>query len=193
LNAWAAQCIDSPYGLLYTSMRDWRTTTMKSEEGISIEVASIGSMEWADGFGEHALRRWMASQAQERDIEVHAASTLDRIVFEEGVIVGVVLATPNGPHAVRTRSGITFAPQDQDNGGLEDADVAAGERLQVCIVGRTASRFSRVELLATEPAAPSRPTCTGSRRQLREGLHDARQPSLDGWRCGKVHGYPSLG
>ncbi|GLP76552.1 hypothetical protein TUM20983_36620 [Mycobacterium antarcticum] len=193
LNAWAAQCIASPFGLLYTSMRDWRTTTMKSDQGGSIEVASIGAMDWADGFGEHALRRWMTAQALDRDVEVQAASTLDRIVFEEGVIVGVVLSTTDGPYAVRTRSGITFAPRDGDSGGEEHVDVAAGERLQVCIVGRTASRFSRVELLATEPAAPTRPTCTGSRRQLREGLHEARQPSLDGWRCGKVHGYPPLG
>ena len=32
LNAWAEQCITSPYGLMYTSMRDWRTTTMRSGE-----------------------------------------------------------------------------------------------------------------------------------------------------------------
>ncbi|HYO01271.1 MAG TPA: hypothetical protein VET27_04965 [Mycobacterium sp.] len=193
LTAWAAQCIASPYGLLYTSMCDWRTTTMKSDDGGSIEVTSVGAMEWADGFGESALRRWMTAQARERDIEVEAASTLDRIVFEEGVIVGVVLTTPDGPYAVRTRAGVTLASGDQDLGVDEHVELTTGERLQVCLVGRTASRFSRVELLATEPAAPSRPTCTGSRRQLREGMHDARQPSLDGWRCGKVHGYTTFG
>ncbi len=193
LTAWAAQCIASPYGLLHTSMCHWRTTTMKSDDGGSIEVTSVGAMEWADGFGESALRRWMTAQARERDIEVEAASTLDRIVFEEGVIVGVVLTTPDGPYAVRTRAGVTLASGDQDLGVDEHVELTTGERLQVCLVGRTASRFSRVELLATEPAAPSRPTCTGSRRQLREGMHDARQPSLDGWRCGKVHGYTTFG
>ncbi len=193
LTAWAAQCIASPYGLLYTSMRDWLTTTMKSDDGGSIEVASVGAMEWADGFGKSALRRWMTAQARERDIQVEAASTLDRIVFEEGIIVGVVLTTPDGPYAVRARFGVTLAPRDQDLGVDEHVELATGERLQVCVVGRTASRFSRVELLTTEPAAPSRPTCTGSRRQLRDGMHDARQPSLEGWRCGKVHGYPTFG
>ncbi|MDT5073284.1 MAG: hypothetical protein QOH82_2604 [Mycobacterium sp.] len=192
LTAWAAQCIASPYGLLYTSMRDWRTTTMRSN-GDSIEVMSVGAMEWAEGFGEGALRQWMTEQARGRDIEVQAASTLQRIVFEEGVIVGVVLTTPDGPCAVRTRAGVTLAPPDLDPGHAEHADLAGGDRLQVCLVGRTASRFGRVELLTTEPAAPSRPICTGSRRQLRGGLHDARQPSLEGWRCGKVRGYPALG
>jgi FAD binding domain-containing protein len=193
LNAWAEQCISSPYGLLYTSLRDWRTTTMRSADGESIEVASVGAMEWADGFGEGTLRHWLAEQARQRDIDVQTASALERIVFEEGIIEGVVLSTPDGPYAVRTRAGITLAPVDQDP-GLEHVDLAAGDRLQVCLVGRTASRFGRVELLTTEPAAASRPTCTGSRRQLRDGLHDAaRQQPLDGWRCGKVYGYPALG
>jgi hypothetical protein len=193
LTAWAEQCISSPYGLMYTSMRDWRTTTMRSANGESVEVFSIGAMEWSDEFGEGALRRWLEEQARERDIEVQTSSSLERIVFEEGVIVGVVLSTPDGPYAVRTRSGVTLAPADQEPGADDHGRPDTGDRLQVCLVGRTASRFGRVELLSTEPAAPSRPTCTGSRRQLRDGLHDARQPSLEGWRCGKVHGYPALG
>lgn len=192
LAGWAAQCIASPYGLLYTSMQDWRSTPMKSATGESIEALSIGTIEWTDGLGQGALRQWIAAQARERDIEVETDSTLERIVFEEGVIAGVVLTTPDGPLAVRTRAGVTFAPGDQDV-DPSDGTSAPGDRLQVCIVGRTASRFSRVELMATEPATPSRPTCTGSRRQVREGLHDARQQNLEGWRCGKVHGYSALG
>jgi hypothetical protein len=193
LTAWAAQCIASPYGLMYTGMRGWRTTTMRSDDGEAIEALSIGAMEWGSGFGGGELRRWVAAEARERDIEVEADSALERIVFEEGAIVGVVLATPDGPYAVRTRAGITFAPRDESSGSDEEVAPTPGDRLQVCLVGRTASRFGRVELLSTEPSAPSRPTCTGSRRQLNEGLHDARQPSLEGWRCGKVHGYPALG
>lgn len=192
LAGWAAQCIASPYGLLYTSMLDWRSTTMKSANGETIEAHSIGTIEWADGFGDGALRQWLTTQARERDIEVESGSTLERIVFEEGVIAGVVLATPNGPLAVRTRAGITFAPRDEDPDSHDDAP-AANQRLQVCIVGRTASRFGRLELMTTEPAGPSRPTCTGSRRQVREGMHDARQPSLEGWRCGKVYGHTAFG
>jgi hypothetical protein len=191
LNGWAAKCISSPYGLLYTSMRDWRTTTMRSD-GESIEVMSIGTMDWSDGSGEGALREWVTEQARQRDITVETGSELERIVFEEGVIVGVVLSTPDGPLAVRTRAGVTLAPRDHDPVAEELPEASPVDRLQVCLVGRTASRFGRVELLKTQPAAV-RPTCTGSRRQLREGMHEARQPALEGWRCGKVHGYTSFG
>jgi glycine/D-amino acid oxidase-like deaminating enzyme len=192
LTGWAAKCISSPYGLLYTSMRDWRTTTMRSTDGESIEVTSIGTVDWADGAGLDALREWVIEQARRRDIDVESGSALQRIVFEEGVIVGVVLSTPEGPLAVRTRAGVTLAPRDGDPASGDLPDASSVERLQVCLVGRTASRFGRVELLTTQPAAV-RPTCTGSRRQLREGMHEARQPSLEGWRCGKVHGYPAFG
>jgi len=192
LGAWASQCYTSPYGLLYTSMRDWRTTTMRSSDGESIQVRSIGAMEWADGLGASALRHWLMAESRQRDIEIETDVALERIVFEEGAVVGVVLTTPHGPYAVRTRAGVTLAPRDQDP--ISDyRDVPTpGERLHVCIVGRNASRFGRVELLATEPETV-RPTCTGSRRQLREGMHEARQPALEGWRCGKVHGYPAFG
>lgn len=191
LTGWAEQCVASPYGLLYTSMRDWRSTTMKSANGESIEALSIGAIDWADGFGDGALRQWLTVEALKRDIEVEAETRFERIVFEEGVIAGVVLSAEDGPLAVRTRARITFAPSDYDTGAGEHVGVPE-ERLQVCLVGRTASRFGRVELLDTEPAAPPRPTCTGSRRQVRDGLHDARQQALEGWRCGKVHGYPPL-
>lgn len=192
LNGWAEKCLTSPYGLLYTSMRDWPTTTMRSSDGESIEVLSVGTVHWADGFGESDLRQWIAEQASQRDIEVRTGTSLQRIVFEEGVIVGVELETPEGLLSVRTRAGVTLSPSDQDSVLDASAQGSAGDRLQVCLVGRTASRFGRVELMATEPAA-ARPTCTGSRLQLREGMHEARQPSLESWRCGKVHWYPTLG
>ena len=192
LQGWATTCAPSPYGLLYSNMQGWRTTTMRSAEGESIEVMSVGTISWGEGFGGDDLRRWLGEQARQRDIEVETASTLLRVVFEEGVIAGVVLDTPEGPLAVRARAGITFSPTDDDRTSDVGETAVDGERLQVCLVGRTASRFGRVELLSTEPAT-ARPTCTGSRRQLREGMHEARQLSLEGWRCGNVHGYPALG
>ena len=193
LNTWATQCLSSQFGLLYTSMRHWSTTSMRSSDGESIEVLSLGAMEWSDGLGKGALRRWMSAQARQRDIEVMSASPLERIVFEDGKIRGIVLATPDGPCAVRARAGVTFSALDQDADLDEGVDQTSGVSRQVCLVGRTASRFGRVELLDTVPAVAPRPTCTGSRKQFRDGLHDTRQLSLEGWRCGKVHGYPSLG
>lgn len=190
LTDWASQCLASPSRLMYTSMRDWRTTTMRSSGGDSIEVFSIGAMTSSDGFGERAIRQWLSEQASQRDIEIQPASTFERLMFEDGVIVGVVLSTPEGPYAVRTRCGVTFAPWDQDADIDATSDATSGDRLQVCLVGRTASRFCRVELLATEPAAPARPTCTGTGQQYREGMREYRQLSPEGWRCGRVQAYP---
>lgn len=192
LHSWATTCAPSPFGLLYSNVQGWPTTTMRSIDGESIEVLAVGTISWGEDFGSSELRQWLGEQAQQRDIEVEAASTLQRIVFEEGVIVGVVLDTPEGPLAVRASAGIAFSPADADPTSDVGGAAVNGERLQVCMVGRTASRFGRVELLTTEPAT-ARPTCTGSRRQLREGMHEARQPSLEGWRCGNVYGYPALG
>lgn len=193
LDDWAATCLFSRYGLMHTSTRHWPTTTMRTIDGDSVEVFSVGAIQASDGHGEGALRQWMSAQVRERGIVVRAASALQRIVFDRDAIVGVVLSTPEGPYAVRTRAGVTFAPRDQDGGSAGAAELACGDRLQVCMIGRTASRFGRVELLATEPVAPSRPACTASRRQFRDVMHESRQPSLEGWRCGEVHGYPTLG
>jgi hypothetical protein len=193
LFGWASECVSSPYGLMYSSMRNRPSTTMRSADGDAIEVVSLGTVEWTDGDGENTLRQWLSEQVREREIEVQAAAALQRLVFEDGVIIGLVLSTPEGPCAVRTRHGVAFAPRDQEPSSVTSAARASGDRMQVCLVGRAASRFGRIELMATEPAAAPRPTCTGSRRQFREGLRDMRQPGLEAWRCGKPHGYPPLG
>jgi hypothetical protein len=191
LNGWAEKCVTSPYGLMHTTLRHRPTTKMRSN-GESIEVLSVGAIDWAPGSGAAELQQWLLEQTRHREIDVRAATGLQRIVFEEGVLMGVVLDTADGPLAVRTRVGVTMSPAEQEAAPNVADSAAIGHRLQVCLVGRIASRFARVELLDTEPST-IRPTCTGSRRQVREGMHEARQPALEGWRCGKVHGYPTFG
>src|SRR5215207_2059514 len=44
LRDWAARCLASPYGYLYTRLSDWQSTTMHTSDGEAIEVAEIGSM-----------------------------------------------------------------------------------------------------------------------------------------------------
>ena len=99
IRAWDAQCLGSPYGTLHSSVFGWQRTKMRSSDGEAIEVIPVGEIDWHDGLGEHDLLDWMGGQAYERDVDVLAASSLQRIVFEEGLIVGVVLDTPDGPYA----------------------------------------------------------------------------------------------
>jgi hypothetical protein len=195
IRAWDAQCLGSPYATLHSSVLGWQRTRMRSSDGEAIEVIALGEIDWHGGLGEHHLLGWLGEQAYERDVDVLADSSLQRIVFEEGLIVGVVLDTPDGPYAVGTRRGVTLSPPDNGPVAVEQAtDPSHGDRKQVCIVGRSASRFGRVELVTTAAPAPvAEPVCSASGRQLRGHLHESRQVPSDAWRCGKVHGHTAFG
>jgi len=195
IRAWDAQCFGSPYGTLHSSVFGWQRTKMRSSDGESIDVIPIGDIDWHDGLGEADLLEWMGGQANDRDVDVLAATSLQRIVFEEGLIIGVVLDTPDGPYAVGTRRGVTLSPPDTGPAAADRlVDPSEGDRKQVCLVGRNASRFGRVELLTTAaPGAVAEPLCPASGRQLRGHLRESRPVPSDVWRCGKVHGHTSFG
>jgi hypothetical protein len=194
IRAWDTQCLGSPFGTLHSSVFGWQRTRMRSSDGEAIEVIPVGEIDWHDGLGEHDLLDWMGGQAYEHDVEVLSASSLQRIVFEEGLIVGVVLDTPDGPYAVGTRRGVTLSPPDNGPAAAGQLTVPSqGDRKQVCLVGRSASRFGRVELVTTAAPAVVEPVCSGSGRQLRGHLRESRQVPSDLWRCGKVHGHTAFG
>ena len=192
LRDWAARCLVSPYGYLYTRVTDWRSTTLRTVDGESLEVAEIGSITPDPANVSGSVMDWLNTQAEDRDIEIHKATSLQRIVFEEGDVVGAVFATPDGPLALRARHGVIVA-----SGGPQAAMAAgqplpvSGSALRVCLVGQTASRFGRLELVTSEPfptAAAS--NCRSANRQLHASLHDAHS-HLQTWRCGKGNGYPA--
>jgi hypothetical protein len=194
LRDWAARCLVSPYGYLYTRLSDWHSTTLRTVDGESLEVAEIGSItpDPADIGG--SVLDWLTAQARDRRIEVHQATSLQRIVFEDGDAVGAEFATLDGPLAVRARHGVTVA-----SGGPQ-VIMAAGQplpaddaTLRVCLVGQTASRFGRVELLTSEPVAMhAASACRPVNRLLHDNLRETHS-HLQTWRCGKVNRYPSNG
>ncbi len=194
LTDWAARCLTSPYGWLYTRVTGPHTTTMRTRDGDTIEVVEVSTFEpGALEFNGSALADWLTTQARERGIEVHTASPLQRIVFEDGQVVGAVVSTPDGPYAVRARHGVSVAPSGPQ------VDIATRHELlgsdataRLCLVSRKASRFGRLELLTTESGV-HRPPCRCTSRHLHIGLHETRQLPSQPWRCGKVHGYPPLG
>jgi hypothetical protein len=194
LRDWAARCLVSPYGYLSTRVSNWASTTVRTVDGDSLEVAEIGSItpDPANVIG--SVLDWLNTQARDRGIEVHRGASLQRMVFEEDDPVGAVFATPDGPLAVRARHGVTVA-----SGGPQAALAAAqplavdGATLRVGLVGQTASRFGRVELLTFEPLTRGAvPNCRPVNRQLHANLRETHG-HLQTWRCGKVNGYPSPG
>jgi FAD binding domain len=194
LRHWAARCLVSPYGYLYTRLSDWWSTTLQTVDGESLEVAEIGAITPDRANVGDSVLDCLTAQAADRCIEVHHDTSLQRMVFEEGDVAGAVFTTPDGSLAVRARHGVTVA------GGGPQATMAAeqplpvdGATLRVCLVGRTASRFGRVELLTSEPSARGAASnCRPVNRPLYENLH-ATHSHLQTWRCGKVDGYPSPG
>jgi hypothetical protein len=194
LRDWAARCLVSPYGYLSTRVSEWQSTTVCTADGQSLEVAEIGSITPDPANIGGSVLDWLTAQAGDRRIEVHQGTSLQRIVFEEGAAVGAEFATPDGPLAVRARHGVTVAsggPQVTMAAGQPLPVVDAG--LRICLVGQTASRFGRVELLTSEPLAMrAASTCRPVNRHLQANLHETHS-QLQAWRCGKGNGYPSDG
>ena len=194
LRDWAARCLVSPYGYLYTRVSDWRSTTLRTVDGESLEVAEIGSITPDPANVSGSVLDWLTAQARDRCIEVHHATSLQRIVFEEGDVVGAVFKTPDGPLAVRAHHGVTVASGGpQVTMGAGHPLPVDGATLRVGLVGQTASRFGRLELLTSEPLPRGAASnCRPVNRQLHANLHETHS-HLQTWRCGKVNGYPSPG
>jgi FAD binding domain len=194
LRDWAARCLSTPYGYLYTRLSGWPVTTVHTMDGDVIEVAEIGTMTPDPDDVGGSILDWLSTQVHDRDIELNPNSTLQRIVFEEGVAVGAVFTTSNGPLAVRARHGVMVATGAAPPSMLAAGRLPAGAAVRICLTGQHASRFGRLEVLTSESSFPSPvlPTCSGATRQLRVNLHESHDRS-PAWRCGKVHGYPSVG
>lgn len=195
LTEWAGQCLTSPYGMLNSSVFAWDGAHMRTADGEAIEVVSLGAIDWRHGLSEQALRDWMIGRAREREVEILTGAEMERLVFEDGRVVGVVLSTGEGPLAVRARRGVTVGPVEHDWSTLGPAPVG-GEQRQVCLVGRTASRFGRVELLGSAAVeAASRQMCPGpaTASAFLVGLHEPRRSPSVLRRYGKVHWHPAAG
>jgi hypothetical protein len=194
LRDWAARCLVSPCGYLYTSVSDFRSTPLRTVDGDSLQVAEIGSITPDPANVGGSVLDWLTTQALDRRIEVCQATSLQRIVFEDGDVVGAEFTTPDGPLAVRARHGVTVASGGPQVTIAAGKPLPAGEAaLRVCLVGQTASRFGRVELLSSEPLAMrAASTCRPVDRHLHANLHESHG-HLQTWRCGKVDGYPTRG
>ncbi|MGA5466968.1 hypothetical protein [Mycobacterium sp. NPDC050041] len=194
LRNWASECLRSPYGLLHSRVSDWQTTTMRTLSGRAIEVKPLGAVATA-ATAAPSLADWLAGQARDRRIRVRDGVALERVVFEDGEVAGVVVDSIDGPFAVRARHGVTIAPADGHA-------LAAGERplhgydgyAQLCLVSQSASRFARLELLNTGTALPERALiCQSVNRQLRHTPRDGRALRSDAGRGREMHRYPPAG
>ena len=181
LRDWAADCLASPSGYLYTRIAGWESATLQSTDGDSIEVAEIGSMTPHRNDVGGSVYEWLTLEARHRQIEPHANCSLQRLVFADGDPVGAVFMTSIGPLAIRARYGLLIATGDTQIAASARQQLMAGNiNLRVALVGHTTSRFGRLELLSSGPIV-DRATSPG-RRQGR---------LLNIVRCEPAHRMPS--
>ncbi|SRX81046.1 hypothetical protein [Mycolicibacterium parafortuitum] len=147
LRDWAARCIPSPTGYLYTQVTDWTSATMDRGDGDLVKVTEIGEVipDIADPIG--SVRRWLTAQAEDRDLWPQPVTRFERLVFEDHVVTGAVFATADGPLAVRARHGVLICRHEDVTRGPASDGLTGQDRLRVALVGKEASRFGRVELL----------------------------------------------
>lgn len=142
LPVWAGTCLASPFSAVLTVVDHW-PTMMRNANGQSVGVASIGA---ANG---GSLADWLADAVREREIAELADARLQRLVFEDARVVGVVFDTPRGEWAVQATHAVALAPPDP----APHASIPEGGDGDVALVGLAGSRFVRVELVHTENAA----------------------------------------
>ncbi len=151
LRTWAATCMASPCAVLTTEVSDPRLTTTYRCSGQAVEAVVVGSVEFGPDTPP-TFDDWLTSWAHDSGLVVDGAVALQRLVFDDGRVVGAVLDGPTGTTAVRTRYGVVL-PLSQNSvpcrwpaeglDGVREADVA--------LVTRAASRFGRLELFVPNP------------------------------------------
>jgi len=191
LKHWAEQCLSSPYALLHTRVSDWGTTGMRTLDGKPVQVKTLGTLSLATEAGAPSLVGWLFDAADARDIHIRSDTTLQRLVFEDGFVIGAVLNTADGPYAVAARHGVTLAPAVT----VAESTVAAGvDDAEVALVSHAGSRFARLEVLVPAVIPPAANVqCVPSNRRLTATLKDHRRGRSESRRWRKVDRYPPFG
>ncbi len=147
LRDWSAQCVVSPFGVVYSGIAEAGVAAMRTDSGESIRAAVLGPYRPDADRPGGALADWLADQAWDRNVAGHGLG-LQRLIFEWGRVAGAAIDTASGTRLVRARAGVALStgavPVDATwPVQPELRDVVA----QVAIVSRIGSRFGRVELL----------------------------------------------
>ncbi|MBN3459133.1 hypothetical protein JNN96_34410 [Mycobacterium sp. DSM 3803] len=193
LRDWTGHCLASPYGVLYTRLTERGTTAMRTRSGEDIEIRIVGTVERRDGASAAStVNDWLLEQLDGR-VEFADDCSLRRIVFEEELIVGVVIDTPSGPRAVRARHGLAFSTSARPAADVtaESSVAEPGQPLQVGLVGYNASRFGCVELLAPESSASGDTSAYCRSNRVQDGVRGSGRSHARRGR--KVHRYPPFG
>ena len=148
LRDWAARCVMSPFGVVYSAVPEAGVTAMRSDEVETIRAAALGAYRPDTDRPGAALADWLAEQACERGIAAHGLG-LQRLIFEYGRVAGAAIGTPAGTRLIRATEGVALSTGAVPEGAEWPVQPELGDTVvQVAIVTRTGSKFGRVELLS---------------------------------------------
>ncbi|PRC54494.1 hypothetical protein C6A85_48480, partial [Mycobacterium sp. ITM-2017-0098] len=84
------------------------------------------------------------AEALDRGVSLDPVRRFDRLVFEDGVVIGAVFSTDNGPLAIRANHGVLVCTKETGLGDDFYRRLPGKPALRVALVGKDASRFGRL-------------------------------------------------
>jgi len=144
---WAESCVASPYGLLYTRVADPRMSVTYTGAGGSVEATVLDTIDIDPQRPADSLEHWLTALETENEGAFTTSGSLQRLIFENGVVVGAEVESASGIRTVRARHGVMLTLGDGLTPSVQAADLDLRESAEVALVSRAASRFARLELL----------------------------------------------
>jgi hypothetical protein len=148
---WARECLNSPYGVVFSHLSPLAMSAVRRQDGTSIRAGAVAEIPPVRPTG-MTLRQWLRDLAEERGVMIHG-STIQRLIFADdqptdGQPVGAVLDTADGSCHVQASRGVLLGI----TGTVADDQLAvhppsAPNDGRLSLVSRNASRFARLELL----------------------------------------------
>lgn len=148
LRDFALRCVASPFGVLYTEVPDAGRTALRTEDGDTVQAASIGAFRAGTDRPGPALTAWLDDRADERGVARGADCAVQRLIFEYGRVAGAELVGPSGLTLLRATSGVALSTRSAPAASEWPDQPELGEAVgEVAIVACAAGRFARVVLL----------------------------------------------
>jgi len=144
LAAWSRECLASPFALIASRLNTWPLTSMRKVDGPAIAAGLVASLPTTRR-REMTVRQWLSELAREKGVAVYESSWVQELLFSGGHPVGAVLGTPAGMRLILARRGVVLGTSS--SAGDAETPMPAGSDTALCVVGRVASRFARLEFL----------------------------------------------
>lgn len=147
LRDWGMSCMSSRYGLLYTRVADPRLSVTYTGAGGAVEATVLDTIDIDPERPADSLEQWLSAFERDHGDEIPTSGVLQRLVFDNGVVVGAVLESAGGVRMVRARHGVMLSLGEEGSTPAAADDLNVRETAEVALVSRAASRFARLELL----------------------------------------------